>query len=122
MAGRSILLVDDDTDFLDMLEVRLSRNGYKVLRAIDGIQGTEIAKKAKPDLIIMDILMPGKDGIQMGADLLSSFDTMLIPVVVVTALDDAETKAKARKLGAAAFFTKPFDENKLMSTIKRLIG
>jgi len=122
MHGQTILVVDDDRDFLDTLGMRLTGSGYKVLTAVDGNQGMEIARKIKPDLIILDIMMPGKDGLATERDLVGITDTMLIPVIVVTAHADKKKKRRAAELGAVAFLTKPFDDDVLLNLIRSNIG
>lgn len=122
MSGQKILLIDDDKDLVDILSRKLDRLGYDVSYAVDGIQGSILAHRLSPDLIILDILLPAKDGLGIMEDLERSVDTMLIPVIVLTAVDLPEKKKKAEEYGAIAYITKPFDEEDLLRRVKDILG
>jgi DNA-binding response OmpR family regulator len=122
MRGETILLVDDDNDLRQLLSMRLRLEGYRVHEASDGSAGAEAAMKVKPDLVIMDVVMPGKNGIETAEELLSSTDTLLIPVIVMTAFDDKSKRDSAKNCGAVAYLTKPINEDKLFGVIHSVLG
>jgi CheY-like chemotaxis protein len=122
MHGQDILIIDDDTDLLELLCHRLRMHGYNVRTAADGSEGYQLAEKEKPDLIILDIRMPVKDGLTTEEDLLKSMGTMLIPVIVMTAFDEPEKKRRAERLGAVAYFKKPLDDSRFMEAVDSILG
>lgn len=122
MHGQDVLIVDDDKDFVEVMGLKLRKSGFNVKMAYDGKRGYEIATRDKPDLIILDIRMPVKDGISTVEDLLQTASTMFIPVIVVTAFDDKMKKKRAEQLGAVAYLTKPLDEKKFIRVVHNILG
>lgn len=120
--ARKILLVDDDREFLEALLPVLRKEGYAVITAVEGVQGSQIAHQEKPDLIVMDIILPAKDGLSIMEDLGRSVDTMLIPVIVMTGAREPENERKAMELGAVAFLQKPLEGADLVREIKKALG
>lgn len=118
MPEKVVLVVDDDENLLRALSMRLKAGGYTVFAAMDGMQAVMMSHKREPDLIILDIRMPGGSGITVMDKLRSSIKTRSIPVIVVTAFDDDETKQKVSELGAFRYFRKPFDTNELMKAVE----
>jgi CheY-like chemotaxis protein len=113
-AGFSILVIDDDVVVRDLIRRTMSREGCTVLLAANGEDGIHLAREHRPDVITLDLLMPGMDGWAVLAALKSDPLTSDIPVIVLTM---AETKDKGFTLGAAAFLLKPLDRRALISTI-----
>ncbi|MFA6169387.1 MAG: response regulator [Candidatus Margulisiibacteriota bacterium] len=114
-----ILLVDDETEFVEMLAFRLAKaGGYEVESAYDGEEGLQKARAGHPDLIILDIWMPKKDGYQVIKELKSSEGTALIPVIILTASTLPQTLAKIKAAGAADYILKPFEPTVMMAKIK----
>ncbi|MBM3824434.1 MAG: response regulator [Verrucomicrobia bacterium] len=111
-----ILAIDDDAQALELLQRLLSREGYEVAVARSGSTGLELAAQWKPDLITLDVLMPGMDGWTVLGALRSTPALASIPVVMMTVLDD---KQLAFSLGAADFLTKPVDGPKLQAALER---
>lgn len=103
---QKILLVDDDLTLNQMYQERLEMEGYNVLSAKDGQQAIELAKIEKPDIVLLDIMMPGIDGFQVLDELKRDPDTMMIPVVVVTALIQETVKIKGKQMGASDYVIK----------------
>lgn len=120
--ARKILLVDDDREFLEALLPVLRKEGYAFITAVEGVQGSQIAHQEKPDLIVMDIILPAKDGLSIMEDLGRSVDTMLIPVIVMTGAREPENERKAMELGAVAFLQKPLEGADLVREIKKALG
>jgi diguanylate cyclase (GGDEF)-like protein len=103
----TILAVDDEEDVLDLLDRGLSREGYSVLRASGGEQALEIIKKDRPDIIVLDIMMPGMDGREVKSRLNEDSATAAIPVIFLTGMSTLEEKAKGFNLGIDDYITKP---------------
>jgi sigma-B regulation protein RsbU (phosphoserine phosphatase) len=104
----SILIVDDTPSNLIMLERVLNREGYNIWRATNGPEGRELAHKKRPDLIVLDIIMPGESGLETLAKLKEDGITATTPVIMLTAEEHVESKLEAFQLGAVDYITKPF--------------
>src|ERR1700733_12517730 len=112
--SKKILICDDDLEIVKILSLRLRSNGYEVVFALDGIQSISLAHKERPDLIILDILMPAGGGQSVCDKLQISSDTFAIPIILFSALSHEEVKLKAAQLKIADFMTKPFDLDELL--------
>jgi DNA-binding response OmpR family regulator len=117
-AKKRILVVDDEMDFVKMLQARLRIEGYEVVTAEDGIKGIQTARKEKPDLIILDIMMPGLDGHSVCDMLKKSAMTWSIPVIYLTARTGQKDELVAMEKGAKYYLTKPYNPAMLMEMIK----
>ncbi|MCM8800538.1 MAG: response regulator [Candidatus Omnitrophica bacterium] len=115
---KKILVVDDEPDILNMIRLRLEANGYEVITASDGNTAYQRARSDSPDLIILDLMLPGMDGYQVCR--LLKFDERYrsIPVIILTALSQKEDKEWAEKVGADCYLTKPFESDELLNKIK----
>jgi len=116
-----ILVVDDDPFNVELLEDLLRPLEYEVIKAFNGKEAVSIAKKVDFDLILLDIMMPGIDGYEVCRRLKGNEDTFLIPIILVTALDDIEAKVKGIEAGADDFLTKPPNKIELLARTKSLI-
>jgi two-component system, cell cycle response regulator DivK len=116
-----ILLVEDNELNRDMLSRRLIRQGFEVVMAVDGLQGVEMASKEKPDLILMDMSLPGIDGWEATRRLKANAVTQAVPVIALTAHAMNEDRAKALAAGCDDFDTKPVDLARLLSKIGHLL-
>jgi CheY-like chemotaxis protein len=121
-AAKRILICDDDPVILRLLEVNLELEGYEVLSAHNGEEAVEIASAEKPDLVILDIMMPKLDGYQTAERLKSQDDTKEIPVVFVSAKAQLSDIEKGKSYGVADYLTKPFDPSDLLEIVERLVG
>ncbi len=121
MAQR-ILVVDDEEDLVANLRMRLQATGYEVLVAADGNTAYEMAKTENPDLIVLDLTLPGMDGYQVCR--LLKFDDKYknIPVIMLTARTQKEDKEWGQKVGADCYMTKPYETKELLAKIKELLG
>ncbi|GLX83751.1 two-component system response regulator [Thalassotalea loyana] len=102
----TILVVDDNTENIDLLRGVLKED-YKILAAINGKSAIEIAKRKQPDMILLDIMMPGMSGYDVCKELKKDFSTCDIPIIFVTAMNEIQDEAKGLKLGAVDYITKP---------------
>jgi len=120
--SKNILIIDDDKDLLQALSVRLKSCGYNVHVALDGISSIGFALKTKPDLIILDISLPGGDGYQTMARLRSLMPLANVPIIVITAGNASVHRERALKSGADAFFQKPLDNEHFLAAIRKATG
>lgn len=121
MAGRKkILVIDDEPDLLELVKKRLEASGYKVVTAQNGIEGFEKAKEEKPNLILLDIMMP-VDGFKVLTQLKADRDTSYIPTIMLTYKGESALIFEAERLGATDYVIKPFDSKTLLSLIKRYV-
>jgi two-component system alkaline phosphatase synthesis response regulator PhoP len=121
MDKKRILIIDDEPDFVRVVQIRLEAAGYQVLVAFDGMQGVSFAHKEKPDLVILDIMMPAMHGHRVCEALKKSSKTWTIPIIYLTAKGSKEDEELAYKLGAEHFLTKPYDPQVLLETIKKAL-
>ena len=117
-----ILLVEDNEMNRDMLSRRLERRGYEVIVAVDGEEGVARAKADAPDLVVMDLSLPGIDGWEATRQLKATEETRGIPVLALTAHAMAGDRDKALAAGCDDFDTKPVDLPRLVGKVERLLG
>ena len=120
--GKKILVVDDEADYIQVVSVRLKANGYEVITAMDGAEGFEKAKKDKPDLIILDLMLPKIDGFKVCGLLKKDARYAKTPIVIFTARAQEEDRLLCEEMGADAYLTKPFEAKILLDKIQSLIG
>ncbi len=118
----TIMVVDDDPDLVTLLRARLEQREFNVLCAYDGPQALAGLEKQKPDLILLDIMMPEMDGFEVLRRLKGAPDTSSIPVILLTALDRYVDKLTGYRMGADHYITKPFTRTQLMAGINRLLS
>jgi CheY-like chemotaxis protein len=116
-----VLVVEDVTDIRFLLVETLADAGHQVLEAADGAQGLACARQHRPDVILLDVMMPVMDGFQMLAEVKADPDLAGIPVIMVTAKGQEEDVQKALKAGAAAFVVKPFAHNEVVSQVEKTL-
>lgn len=121
MSKQTILVVDDEQDLLDLIEYNLRQEGYHVLKAENGKDGIQMAKEHMPDLVLLDIMMPQMDGIEV-CDRMREDPTLThIPIIFLTARSDEKTEIEGLNKGADDFITKPISTSKLISRIKAVL-
>ncbi len=113
-----ILVVDDNPTNLDVLSEYLIGSGFTLLLKRDGEKAIELVKRRKPDLILLDIVMPGIDGFETCRRLKSQEDSKEIPVIFMSALSDTVDKVKGFKAGAVDYITKPFQHEEVLSRVR----
>lgn len=121
MARKRILVVDDEMDLAEMVRFRLEANGYEILLAHDGQQALEVARKEKPDLIILDLMLPKMDGYKVCGLLKMDSRYANIPVIIFTAKAQVDDLKLGEEVGANAYLTKPFEPAVLLGKIKELL-
>lgn len=120
MNGHKILIADDEPDILEILEFNLTSQGYKVTTAKNGDEAIEKAKKTSPDLIILDIMMPGKTGIEVCNILRTQTQFQQTLIVFLTAMSDENTEIRGLETGADDYITKPISPKVLVSKVNAL--
>src|SRR5215471_14768452 len=119
--GASILIVDDDPEIVAMLTTRLRHRGYTVTTASDGHRALELAKRERPDLVLLDVMMPGKSGWEVARALKQDPVTSDIKIVMVTAIGEQVNEITSPLYGADAHIDKPFEFERLERVIKGLV-
>ncbi|HCG80101.1 MAG TPA: two-component system response regulator [Oceanospirillales bacterium] len=117
-----ILVVDDSPTETEAFRAVLEKNGHEVLNAENGADGVAVARQELPDLVLMDIVMPGLNGFQATRQLTRSPETKNIPVVIVTTKDQETDRVWGKRQGASGYLVKPVSESRLLSEINALIG
>lgn len=113
--GKKILVVDDEVDFLEVIKVRLEANGYEVVTASNGEEALKKIKDDKPDAVLLDVLMPGIDGLEVLRRIRKMYEKM--PVYIITAFSTEERFKLANKFGASGFIVKTDDLSKEVERI-----
>lgn len=119
---KRILLVDDSRIVLRVLQMILSRGPYEILMACDGQEGIERALAERPDLILMDCMMPRMDGIEAVRQLRANPVTRPIPVIMVTTLGEAENMERGFEIGCSDYVTKPIEATLLLAKVRDHLG
>jgi len=119
--AKSVLIIDDDPDWVQMISKRLQINGYHVEAAFDSVQAVSQALRLKPDLILLDILMPAGGGVGVLEKLRGNVNTFNIPVIALTALGDKQTVETMANLGVSGYFVKPVDMVKLLEKMEDVL-
>ena len=114
--GKSILIVEDEQNIVDILSFNLSREGYDTLEAYDGPTGLQLALEQDPDLILLDLMLPGMDGFEVCRQVRESGSST--PIIMLTAREEETDKVLGLELGADDYITKPFSMRELMARVK----
>jgi twitching motility two-component system response regulator PilH len=117
-----VLIIDDSPTEVYKLTTILEKNGYSVDVAETGEQGLEMAKTSPPDLILMDVVMPGLNGFQATRQLSRAKETASVPVVIVSTKDQATDKVWGMRQGARAYLVKPITETQLMNAVSEALS
>jgi len=120
--AKRILVVDDETQLVEMVKMRLEANGYEVLSAYDGQEALDKARAEKPDLMILDLMLPKLDGYKVCRMLKFDEKYKSIPIILFTARVQESDKETGSQVGADAYITKPFEPQVLLAKIKELLG
>ena len=118
---KTILIIEDETDIQDLLKFHLKKEGYNVLTASDGEKGINIARKQSPNLILLDLLLPGIKGLDVCRDLKNDVNTSKINIIMVTALGQEENIVKGLETGADDYVSKPFNMSILLARISAVL-
>lgn len=116
-----ILIVEDEQDIADLIGFNLQRAGFEVLKAYDGLTGTEVALRERPDLIVLDIMLPGRDGYGVFRELRRDPRSVGIPVIMLTARAQTEDRIQGLEAGADDYLTKPFSPKELLLRVQAIL-
>ena len=122
MKPKKILIIEDENDIIYALRLLLEQNNYEVIEAEDGRKGFDIARRERPDLILLDLMLPKLDGYKVCRMLKFDEKYKKTPVIMLTARTQDSDKATGREVGADAYITKPFNQDILLTKIKQLLG
>ena len=118
MTGKRVLVVDDDVKTVELVKLYLDRDGYRVLTAYDGIEALRLAQEGHPDLIVLDLMLPGIDGLEICRILRNESD---VPIIMLTARTTDQDKLTGLELGADDYVTKPFSPRELAARVRTVL-
>ena len=121
MVNEKILVVDDEEHIAELISYNLTNNGYKVIIANNGIDAVKLAVEEKPSLILLDLMIPGKDGYDVCKDVRSNSEIKNIPIIMLTAKSEEVDKILGLELGADDYITKPFSIRELLARVKAVL-
>ncbi len=121
MKKEKILIIDDEKDIIKLISYNLEKEGYRIISALDGERGLEIIFKEKPDLIILDLMLPGLDGLELCKILKRNEETSSIPIIMLTAKGEEADIVVGLELGADDYITKPFSPRVLLARVKAVL-
>ena len=118
MAGKTVLVVDDDVKTVELVKLYLDRDGYQVLTAYDGVEALRLARESRPDLIVLDLMLPDIDGLEVCRILRHESD---VPIIMLTARSTDQDKLTGLGLGADDYVTKPFSPKELAARVQAVL-
>jgi two-component system alkaline phosphatase synthesis response regulator PhoP len=118
MAGKKVLVVDDDVKTVELVKLYLERDGYQVLAAYDGIEAMRLARESRPDLVVLDLMLPDIDGFEVCRILRHESD---VPIIMLTARSTDQDKLTGLGLGADDYVTKPFSPKELAARVQAVL-
>jgi two-component system, OmpR family, alkaline phosphatase synthesis response regulator PhoP len=118
MPGKKVLVVDDDAKTVELVKLYLNRDGYRVITASDGLEALKLARENNPDLIVLDLMLPGMNGLEVCRVLREESD---VPIIMLTALTTDEDRLKGLELGADDYVTKPFSPRELAARVRAVL-
>ncbi|WP_126626611.1 response regulator transcription factor [Dictyobacter alpinus] len=118
---RKILVVDDEAVLIEAIAYNLEQSGYLVVTAMDGMSALDIARKESPDLIVLDIMLPGMDGLEVCRQLRRDDRTATVPIIMLTAKGEEIDKVVGLEVGADDYVTKPFGRRELLARVRALL-
>ncbi len=116
-----VLIVEDEVDIADLIMFNLQRAGYEVLKAHDGIAGAAVAIRERPDLVVLDLMLPGRDGYSVFREIRRDARTSRIPVIMLTARAQTEDRIQGLEAGADDYLTKPFSPKELVLRVNAIL-
>jgi two-component system alkaline phosphatase synthesis response regulator PhoP len=118
MAGKKVLVVDDDVKTVELVKLYLNRDGYRVMTAYDGVEALQMAREGHPDLIVLDLMLPGIDGLEICRILRGESD---VPIIMLTAMTTDQDRLTGLDLGADDYVTKPFSPRELAARVRAVL-
>jgi DNA-binding response OmpR family regulator len=121
MKKGTILVIDDEKDLIELVRYNLENDGFDVIAATDGQSGLDVVKKHRPDLVVLDLMMPGLDGLQVCQQLRADPRSARIPLIMLTAKATEADRIIGLELGADDYITKPFSPREVIARVKALL-
>jgi len=121
MNKHTVLVIDDAKDLIELVRFNLEKSGFDIMSAIDGRSGLEIATQHAPDIILLDLMMPGMDGLEICRHLRQDPRTRQIPIIMLTARAEEADRIVGLELGADDYITKPFSPRELVARVKAIL-
>jgi DNA-binding response OmpR family regulator len=118
MAGKRVLVVDDDVKTVELVTLYLNRDGYRVIAAYDGKEALRLARESYPDLIVLDLMLPGLSGLEVCRTIRAESD---VPIIMLTAMSTDKDKLTGLGLGADDYVTKPFSPKELAARVRAVL-
>ncbi|HTY07570.1 MAG TPA: response regulator [Candidatus Edwardsbacteria bacterium] len=119
---KKIMVVDDEPYIARVIKFKLEQEGYTVISANDGITGLNKIKEEKPDMVLLDVMMPGMSGYEVCQKIKGDAELAGIPVVILTAKGQERDREQGFSMGASDYITKPFSPNRLLELVKSIVG
>lgn len=119
---KHILLIEDEVNIAEAIRFILSRDGWQIEVITDGAMAAEAVARLRPDMVILDLMLPGKTGLQILTDLRATADFVALPVLMLTAKGQGRDREAAERAGVSAFMTKPFDNNEIRAVVRGFLG
>jgi len=120
--GKTVLLIEDEPNIIEAISFILSRDGWTVFSHSNGADALDAVARRNPDVVILDVMLPGKTGLEVLKDLRENADTAGLPVLMLTARGQAKDREQAEKMGASLYMTKPFSNSEVLEKVKELVA
>lgn len=119
--GRHVLLIEDEPNILEAMRFILARDGWTVSSHSDGASAVDAVRRARPDVLVLDVMLPGRSGYEILRDLRACPDTESLPIMMLTARGQVKDREKAESFGVSHFMTKPFSNREVLATLETLV-
>jgi DNA-binding response OmpR family regulator len=120
--GRHVLLIEDEPNIIEAIRFLLSRDGWQVDTHSNGHDAADVIRATQPDLVILDVMLPGKSGFDILTEMRSSPDMLELPVLMLTARGQSRDREMAEKAGVSRFMTKPFSNAEVLDAVRDLVA
>ncbi|MBN2906997.1 MAG: response regulator [Rhodobacteraceae bacterium] len=120
--GKHVLLIEDEPNIIEAIRFLLSRDGWQVDTHSDGTTALEKVMEKRPDIVILDVMLPGRSGFDILRDIRADADLAALPVLMLTAKGQVKDRELAERLGASRFMAKPFSNTEVLETVRALAG
>ena len=120
--GKHVLLIEDEPNIIQAISFILARDGWHVSNHADGADALAVIGRLKPDMVILDLMLPGRSGYEILADLRADQATAGLPVLMLTAKGQSRDRDEAERLGASRFMTKPFANRDILAAVREMAG
>jgi DNA-binding response OmpR family regulator len=120
--GRHVLVIEDEPNIVEAIRFILIRDGWEVSALTDGAGAEEAIRRHRPDVVILDVMLPGRSGFEILAALRADAATQTLPVLMLTARGQGRDRAEAERIGASRFISKPFSNAEILASVRDLAG